>query len=96
MRKYGNINVWKYLTDMFDYLTIAAVIDEKIFCVHGGILKTYERSDLSALGLSPSISSLDQIRVLYRFQDIPAEGALTDLMWSDPDPEREGINPSVR
>jgi serine/threonine-protein phosphatase PPG1 len=45
---------------------------------------------ISLVGLSSSISSLDQIRVLNRFQEVPSEGALTDLLWSDPDPEREG------
>ena len=34
--KYGNSNVWKYFTDLFDYLTVAAIIDNSIFCVHGG------------------------------------------------------------
>jgi len=82
MRKYGNANVWHYFTDMFDYLTIAAVIDNKLFAVHGG--------------LSPAIHTLDQIRVLDRFQEVPHEGALADLLWSDPDPDREGFNPSPR
>ncbi len=38
MRKYGTANVWRYFTDLFDYLTIAALIDNKIFCVHAGTL----------------------------------------------------------
>ncbi len=36
-RKYGSPNVWRYFTDMFDYLTLAAVIDNAIFAIHGGI-----------------------------------------------------------
>ena len=48
-RKYGNANVWHYFTDMFDFLTLSVVIDNQIFCVHGG--------------LSPSIHSVDQIKV---------------------------------
>jgi serine/threonine-protein phosphatase PPG1 len=75
MKKYGNINVWKHFTAMFDYLTVAALIDNTIFCVHGG--------------LSPNVTTLDQIRVLERFKEVPAEGPLTDLLWSDPDPQRE-------
>jgi len=81
-RKYGSTNVWRYFTDMFDYLTLSAVIDNAIFAIHGGI--------------SPLITSLDQIRVLDRFQEIPHEGPLTDLLWSDPDPDRPGFNPSQR
>jgi diadenosine tetraphosphatase ApaH/serine/threonine PP2A family protein phosphatase len=26
-RKYGNANAWKYCTEVFDYLNVAAVID---------------------------------------------------------------------
>jgi len=44
--------VWRYCTEIFDYLALAAIIDDKILCVHGG--------------LSPSISTLDEIRALDR------------------------------
>ena len=70
-RKYGNTNCWKYFNDLFDYLPIAAIIEGKIFCVHGG--------------LSPNISYIDQIRLINRRQEIPHEGAFCELMWSDPD-----------
>mmetsp|Transcript_12777 Transcript_12777/g.20871 ORF Transcript_12777/g.20871 Transcript_12777/m.20871 type:complete len:303 (+) Transcript_12777:145-1053(+) len=70
-RKYGNANAWKYCTDVFDYLTLAAVIDGRVLCVHGG--------------LSPDIRTLDQIRTINRRQEIPHEGSFCDLMWSDPE-----------
>ena len=37
VRKYGSPHVWTYFTDMFDFLTLSVVIDDKIFCVHGGM-----------------------------------------------------------
>jgi len=81
-RKYGSSNVWKYFTDMFDYLQVAALIDSNIFAIHAG--------------LSQSITHLDQIRVLNRFQEVPSEGSFTDLLWSDPDTEKDGYHPNVR
>lgn len=36
VRKYGSPVVWQYFTDMFDFLTLSVVIDDRIFCVHGG------------------------------------------------------------
>jgi len=81
MRKYGNQNVWKYFTDLFDYLPLTALIENQIFCLHGG--------------LSPSVDTLDQIRGLNRFQEIPHEGSMCDLLWSDPD-ERTGWGISPR
>merc|ERR550537_1528335 len=71
VRKYGNANAWKYCTEIFDYLTLAAVVDGVIFCVHGG--------------LSPEIKLLDQVRLIQRVQEIPHEGAFGDLVWSDPE-----------
>jgi serine/threonine-protein phosphatase PPG1 len=47
-------------------------------------------------GLSPSVVSLDQIRVLDRFKEIPPDGPLADLVWSDPDPDRPDWHPSQR
>jgi diadenosine tetraphosphatase ApaH/serine/threonine PP2A family protein phosphatase len=93
LRKYGNANVWKYFTDLFDYLPLTALIDNQvslcisamchpssqfiffflrqIFCLHGG--------------LSPSIDTLEHIRSLDRIQEVPHEGPMCDLLWSDPD-----------
>jgi diadenosine tetraphosphatase ApaH/serine/threonine PP2A family protein phosphatase len=31
LRKYGNANVWKYFTDLFDYLPLTALVDSKYF-----------------------------------------------------------------
>ena len=31
LRKYGNSNVWKYFTDMFDLIPLTAVIDGSVF-----------------------------------------------------------------
>lgn len=70
-RKYGNANVWKFFTDLFDYLPLTAVVESQIFCLHGG--------------LSPSIDTLDHIRALDRIQEVPHEGPMCDLLWSDPD-----------
>jgi len=80
LRKYGSVNVWRYCTEIFDYLSLSALIEDKILCVHGG--------------LSPSINTLDQIRVIDRKQEVPHDGAMCDLLWSDPeDIEGWGLSP---
>ncbi|KAI6224297.1 Serine/threonine-protein phosphatase [Aphelenchoides fujianensis] len=71
MRKYGSSNVWRYCTEVFDYLPLAAVIDKGVFCVHGG--------------LSPSINTIDDIRLIDRKQEVPHDGPMCDLLWSDPE-----------
>ncbi|CAN1216436.1 Serine/threonine-protein phosphatase PP2A catalytic subunit [Linum perenne] len=55
LRKYGNANVWKHFTDLFDYLPLTALIESQVFCLHGG--------------LSPSLDTLDNIRSLDRIQE---------------------------
>lgn len=72
-RKYGSSNVWRYCTDVFDFLSLAAIVDGRILCVHGG--------------LSPQLGRLDQIRAIDRKQEVPHEGVFCDLLWSDPDGE---------
>lgn len=58
-RRY-TIKLWKTFTDCFNCLPIAALIDHKIFCMHGG--------------LSPELQSLDQIRQIVRPTDVPDNG----------------------
>lgn len=81
VRKYGNADVWKAFTDLFDYLPIAALVEGKIFCIHGG--------------LSPTLDTLDRVRRLDRVREIPHEGLMCDLVWSDPD-DRNGFGVSIR
>mmetsp|Transcript_8381 Transcript_8381/g.52376 ORF Transcript_8381/g.52376 Transcript_8381/m.52376 type:complete len:229 (+) Transcript_8381:380-1066(+) len=71
LRKYGSVNVWRYCTEVFDYISLSAIIDNQIFCVHGG--------------LSPSINSINQIRTIDRKQEVPHDGPMCDLLWSDPE-----------
>ncbi|EPB77213.1 Ser/Thr phosphatase family protein [Ancylostoma ceylanicum] len=82
LRKYGSAAVWKACTEVFDYLSLSAVIDGKAFCVHGG--------------LSPSIQTLDQIRVIDRKQEVPHDGPMCDLLWSDPEDSSVGWGMSPR
>ncbi|EJW72077.1 serine/threonine protein phosphatase, partial [Wuchereria bancrofti] len=69
LRKYGSSAVWRCCTEVFDCLSLSAVIAGKVFCVHGG--------------LSPSIQNLDQIRTIDRKQEVPHDGPMCDLLWSE-------------
>ena len=65
-----NIKLWKTFTDLFNYMPVAALIDEKIFCIHGG--------------LSPDLNSMEQIRTIPRPIDVshpwPSSMYLTKTM----------------
>uniref|UniRef100_A0A1D1XXQ7 Serine/threonine-protein phosphatase n=1 Tax=Anthurium amnicola TaxID=1678845 RepID=A0A1D1XXQ7_9ARAE len=71
-----NVRLWKTFCDCFNCLPVAALIDDKILCMHGG--------------LSPELQRLDQIRNITRPTEIPDSGLLCDLLWSDPDHEGQG------
>ncbi|CAN3357670.1 serine/threonine-protein phosphatase 4 catalytic subunit [Diutina catenulata] len=73
VRKYGSVNVWRHCCEVFDYLSLGAIVGGRngVFCIHGG--------------LSPDIDTIDQIRVLDRKQEVPHEGGMCDLLWSDPE-----------
>lgn len=81
LQKYRSIEVWHILTDLFNYLPLCALIENQMFCAHGG--------------LSPEITNTDDINSINRIQDIPTTGAVTDLVWSDPD-DRQGWSTSPR
>lgn len=74
-RRYS-IKLWKVFSDVFNCLPAAALIDEKILCMHGG--------------LSPELRSLEQITNIKRPCDVPDVGLLCDLLWSDPDANVSG------
>lgn len=68
--KFKSLEVAKASYSVFDVLPLAAIVNEKIFCVHGG--------------LSPDIKTLEDIEKIDRRQETPTAGSMTDLIWSDP------------
>jgi len=68
-RRY-NVKLWRVFADCFNCLPVAAIVDEKILCMHGG--------------LSPHLANLDLIKNIARPTDVPESGLLCDLLWSDP------------
>lgn len=77
---------------MFDYLALAAVVDGRVLCVHGGLSPNVESIDqvCFAKGIPSPQAHQDcshQIRAIDRKQEVPHDGAMCDLLWSDPDGE---------
>eukprot|EP01013_Petalomonas_cantuscygni_P044328 TRINITY_DN8926_c0_g1_i2.p1 TRINITY_DN8926_c0_g1~~TRINITY_DN8926_c0_g1_i2.p1 ORF type:complete len:314 (+),score=50.09 TRINITY_DN8926_c0_g1_i2:120-1061(+) len=81
VRKHGGCAGWRAATDLFDALPVAAVVDDAVLCVHGG--------------LSPTLTHIDELRVLDRLCEVPHEGTLCDVLWSDPG-DTDGWRPSPR
>ena len=80
LRNFGTAEVWKYCTQVFDVITLSCVVEDHVFCVHGG--------------LSPSLDTFSDIRSINRVQEVPHDGPMCDLLWSDPeDIAGWGMNP---
>jgi len=69
---------------VFEALPVAAVLEDAVFVVHGG---------LGPLTEEMSIAQLNQIR---RFKEPDHRGALTELLWSDPKDGLQGFAPNRR
>ncbi|XP_059660553.1 serine/threonine-protein phosphatase BSL1-like isoform X2 [Cornus florida] len=85
MGENDGIWAWTRFNQLFNYLPLAALIEKKIICMHGGIGR--------------SIHSVEQIEKLER--PITMDGGsiiLMDLLWSDPteNDSVEGLRPNAR
>jgi serine/threonine-protein phosphatase 2B catalytic subunit len=69
LHKYSE-NVYEACIRSFWSLPVAALVDSRFFCVHGGI--------------SPLLVTLNDILSLDRFQEPGSDGLLCDLIWADP------------
>jgi hypothetical protein len=68
---YGHAGLWMMCMECFDLLPMAALIDTDVFCVHGG--------------LSPKIPMIEKVSLLDRRVELPPQGPLADICWSDPE-----------
>ena len=74
-RRYS-IKLWRSFQDLFNALPLAAVIEQRIFCIHGG--------------LSPDMESPQDLLKVSRPVEVPDTGMLCDMLWSDPDKDITG------
>ncbi|KAF8970438.1 Metallo-dependent phosphatase-like protein [Flammula alnicola] len=62
--------VYDACMESFCALPLAAVMNKQFLCIHGG--------------LSPELTTLDDIRALDRFREPPTHGLMCDILWADP------------
>lgn len=68
--KYRSDTLYKEFEPLFNSFPLAAVINNSIFCIHGG--------------LSPEGIDLESIEKINRFSEIPVSGLFCELLWNDP------------
>jgi serine/threonine-protein phosphatase PP1 catalytic subunit len=81
IRRY-NFSLYSSFLRVFDAMPFGAIVAQKIFCVHGGISK--QEFDINLLG------------AIQRPLDLTIASPVTDLLWSDPDPNSDGFHESAR
>ena len=72
LHKYDE-TVMKLFTEVFNNLPLAAVVQDSVFVVHGGLSTTQENG-----------MTLEQIEAIPRDREPPESGLMSDLLWSDP------------
>lgn len=77
-----SIKTWKRFCDAFNCMPICGRIDDQIMCMHGG--------------LSPGLTDFSQLHQVARPTEVPAQGVMCDLLWSDPEKDIKGWAPSDR
>ncbi|EAY00623.1 Ser/Thr protein phosphatase, putative [Trichomonas vaginalis G3] len=65
-----NQTLYNEITDTFNFLPFAAIVNKNIFCVHGGI--------------GPHVDLIDSISLDEKPDDIIGENVYVDFLWSDP------------
>lgn len=72
LHKY-DVSVYNLFAEVFSWLPLAAVIENSVFVVHGGLSTKDDGAFL-----------LDEIECIPRGKEPPETGLMSDLLWSDP------------
>ena len=81
MMKYDK-NIFNCFSEVFRFLPLGHILNNQVLVIHGGLF-------------SQDGVTIDDIKKIHRFQDVPHSGLMSDLLWSDPKAEK-GKTPSAR
>lgn len=82
--------VWEACNQIFDRLPLAAVIDQDVFCVHGGIPRPITNG--TRIQDMLSVPRVAGINPPYEHEDDQYQQVASDCIWSDPASEEQEIN----
>lgn len=78
--RFDSTHLWKSFVRTFSFMPVAALVEDSIFCCHGGI---------SPALMEPNCVTLaSAINDVPRPTEVPTEGLLCDLLWADPMPAK--------
>jgi diadenosine tetraphosphatase ApaH/serine/threonine PP2A family protein phosphatase len=70
MNRYQDFAIWRAFMEVFKCIPLGAVVDGRLLCVHGG--------------LCPCFTNVQQLEFVNRFVELPLNGIILDVLWSDP------------
>jgi len=88
--------VWDTINDAFDRMPLSAVIDQDIFCVHGGIprpvTQNHDGTYASRVQDILDVPSIAGINPPLEYEDEHHQQVASDCIWSDPASEEQEMN----
>ena len=82
LNKYDSLEIFDCFCEFYKFLPLGHILNEEILVIHGGL---FSRDGVT----------LDELKNIYRFTDVPMEGLMCELLWSDPY-DGNGTIPSMR
>ena len=82
MSKYNDERIHDCFVEFFKFIPLGHILNGEILVLHGGL---FNKTDVT----------LDEIKKINRYIDVPISGLMCELLWSDPK-EEKGISPSER
>ncbi len=84
--------VWEMINKVFDYMPLAATIDDKVFAAHGGIPRPIEGMSIDRLEIIRNLPCPIGVRPPSANESLESNNTAVDLLWADPaDAEQEKL-----
>jgi len=80
--KYNDDDTYEIFHELFKFLPLGHILNEEVLVIHGGLF-------------SEEGVTLDELKQINRFIDVPSEGLMNEILWSDPF-DGNGTQPSDR